>query len=62
MRCLTTHTSRSADVGQTSRAKDPSTPSYEDKYIQRSFFKKIRDAKGTFHAEIGSIRTEMVWT
>ena len=24
--------------------------------------KKIRDAKGTFHAKMGSIRTEMVWT
>ena len=27
----------------------------------RDFFKKIRDSKGTFHAKIGSIRTEMVW-
>ena len=25
-------------------------------------FKKIRDTKGTFHAEMGSIKTEMVWT
>ena len=25
-------------------------------------FKKIRDTKGTFHAKIGSVRTEMVWT
>ena len=25
-------------------------------------FKKIRDTKGTFHAKMGSIRTEMVWT
>ena len=56
MRCLTTHTSRSADVGQTSRAKDPSTPSYEDKYLQRSFFKKIRDPRGTFHAKMGTIK------
>ena len=24
--------------------------------------KKIRDAKGAFHAKMGSIRTEMVWT
>ena len=24
--------------------------------------KKIRDTKGTFHAKMGSIRTEMVWT
>ena len=25
-------------------------------------FKKIRDTKGTFHAKMGSIKTEMVWT
>ena len=23
---------------------------------------KIRDTKGTFHAKMGSIKTEMVWT
>ena len=28
----------------------------------RDPFKKIRDTKGTFHAKMGSIRTEMVWT
>ena len=28
----------------------------------RDIFKKIRDTKGTFHAKMGSIRTEMVWT
>ena len=28
----------------------------------RELFKKIRDTKGTFHAKMGSIRTEMVWT
>ena len=28
----------------------------------RDLFKKIRDAKGTFHAKKGSIKTEMVWT
>ena len=28
----------------------------------RDLFKKIRDTKGTFHEEMGSIRTEMVWT
>ena len=28
----------------------------------REFFKKIRDTKGTFHAKMGSINTEMVWT
>ena len=28
----------------------------------RDLFKKIRDTKGTFHAKMGSIRTEMVWT
>ena len=27
----------------------------------RDFFKKIRGTKGTFHAEMGSKRTEMVW-
>ena len=27
-----------------------------------NLFKKIRDTKGTFHAKMGSIRTEMVWT
>ena len=24
--------------------------------------KKIRDTKGTFHAKMGTIKTEMVWT
>ena len=28
----------------------------------RDLFKKIRDTKGTFHAKIGSMKTEMVWT
>ena len=28
----------------------------------RVLFKKIRDTKGTFHANMGSKRTEMVWT
>ena len=28
----------------------------------RDLFKKIRDTKGTFHAKMGSIRAEMVWT
>ena len=28
----------------------------------RDLFKKIRHTKGTFHAKMGSIRTEMVWT
>ena len=27
----------------------------------RDLYKKIRDTKGTFHAKMGSIRTEMVW-
>ena len=25
-------------------------------------FKKIRDTKGTLHAKMGTIRTEIVWT
>ena len=29
---------------------------------KRDLFKKIRDTKGTFHAKMGSKRTEMVWT
>ena len=28
----------------------------------RDLFKKIRDAKGTFHAKMGSIKDKMVWT
>ena len=28
----------------------------------RDFFKKIRDIKGTFHAKLGTIGTETVWT
>ena len=28
----------------------------------RNLLKKIRDTKGTFHAKMGWIRTEMVWT
>ena len=28
----------------------------------RDLFKKIRDTKGTFHAKMGSMKTEMVWT
>ena len=28
----------------------------------RDVFKKTRDTKGTFHAKLGIIRTEMVWS
>ena len=28
----------------------------------RDLFKKLRDTKGTFHAKMGSIKEEMVWT
>ena len=28
----------------------------------RDLFRKIGDAKETFHAKMGTIRTEMVWT
>ena len=28
----------------------------------RDLLKKIRDTKGTFHAKMGSIKEEMVWT
>ena len=28
----------------------------------RDLFKKIRDTKGTFHAKMGTIKTEMVWS
>ena len=28
----------------------------------RHLLKKIRDTKGTFHAKMGTKRTEMVWT
>ena len=28
----------------------------------RDLLKKMRDTKGTFHAKMGSVRTEMVWT
>ena len=28
----------------------------------KDLFKKIRDTKGTFHAKMGSIKAEMVWT
>ena len=28
----------------------------------RDLFKKIRDIKGTFHVNMGSISTDMVWT
>ena len=28
----------------------------------RDLFKKIRDTKGTFHAKMGSIKEEIVWT
>ena len=28
----------------------------------RDLFKKISDTKGTFHAKMGTIKTEMVWT
>ena len=28
----------------------------------RDLFKKIRDTKGTFHAKMGTIRKEMIWT
>ena len=28
----------------------------------RDLFKKIRDTKGIFHAKMGTLRTEIVWT
>ena len=28
----------------------------------RNLFKKIRDTKGIFHAKMGSIKAQMVWT
>ena len=28
----------------------------------RDHFKKLRDTKGTFHAKMGLIKTEMAWT
>ena len=28
----------------------------------RDRFKKIRDTKETFHAKVGSIKTDMLWT
>ena len=28
----------------------------------RDLFQKIRDTKGIFHAKMGTIRTEVVWT
>ena len=28
----------------------------------RDLFMKIRDTKGTFHAKMGSMKTDMVWT
>ena len=28
----------------------------------KDLVKKIRDTKGSFHAKMGSIKTEMVWT
>ena len=28
----------------------------------RDLFKKIRDSRGIFHAQMGTIRTKMVWT
>jgi len=28
----------------------------------RDLFKKIRDTKGTFHAKMGTKKTEVVWT
>ena len=28
----------------------------------RELFKKIRDIKGTFHVNMGSVSTDMVWT
>ena len=28
----------------------------------RELFKKIRGTKGTFHANMGSIKAEMIWT
>ena len=33
-----------------------------NRMVKTRDFKKIRDTKGTFHAKMGSIKTEMVWT
>ena len=30
--------------------------------MTRDLFKKIRDTRGTVHAKMGTVRTEMVWT
>ena len=34
----------------------------ENKEKTRDLLKKIRDTKRTFHAKMGTARTEMVWT
>ena len=61
---------RPFNVAAPGRPHPPVRPARQCKEIEennrmgktRDFFKKIRDTKGTFHAKMGSITKEMVWT
>ena len=64
-----THTHQNAKFQRTGRRDKKAFLSDQWKEIEENNrmgktrdLKKIRDAKGAFHAKMGSIRTEMVWT
>ena len=64
------YTHVNAEFQRIARRDKKAVLSNQDKEIEennrlgktRDLFKKIRDTKGTFHAKMGSERTEMVWT
>ena len=60
---------KNADFQRIARRDKKAFPSDQCKEMEennrmgktRALFKKIRDTKGTFHAKMGTKRTEMVW-
>ena len=64
------YTYLNAEIQRTARRDKKVVLSDECKEIEENditgkstdLFKKIRDTKGTFHAKMGSVKTEMVWT
>ena len=59
-----------AEFQRIARRDETASLSYQCKEIEeynrmgrtRDLFKKLRDTKETFHAKMGTIRTELVWT
>ena len=64
------YTHLNAESQRTARREKKAFLSDQSKEIEENntmgktsdIFKKIRDTKGIFHAKMGTIKTEMVWT